>query len=231
MYDMRARLLAIEADLDAGHYRPGTWEKALSVLRQQPRADRLALSVDVSRVSRKLHARHRVRRRPVLVALLVEASATAVGGGVLSFALDMRSNLAALLAAAIWITTFQPLVKVTIGMLAGIRYEYAYLNGIEPRFKMRYGSYLAAPRGTRIAVHLSGMIGSPLAAWLVGRLAGPTLPLARAICFGAGWAIALFNGLLFLGAFTGRRRIRSLRLATTSGGVAGAELREALVDT
>ncbi len=44
----------------------------------------------------------------------------------------------------------------------GIAYDYAYLFHIEPRFKMSYGTYLAAPRWARIVFHLSGIVGSPL---------------------------------------------------------------------
>ncbi len=64
-------------------------------------------------------------------------------------------------AAAIWVTTFEPMLKLLIGMALGVRYEYAYLRNGEPRFKMRYGTCLAAPRALRIALHVSGTIGLP----------------------------------------------------------------------
>jgi hypothetical protein len=93
---------------------------------------------------------------------------------------------------------------------------------------MRYGTYLAAPRVLRIVVHLSGMAGSPLAAWWVGRLTQLQLPIGSAVCIAAFWVLAAFNAALFLGALVGLRHFGPLRLAISSGGVAGQELREGL---
>jgi hypothetical protein len=159
----------------------------------------------------------------------IELAATAVGGGLLAVGLHHRSNAAVIVAALIWITTFEPLVKVSVGWLLGIRYDYAYVRGIEPRFKMRYGTYFAAPRAVRVVLHLAGTIGSPLSAWLVGRLARPTLPLAGTVCTVAFWAVVAFNALLFFAALAGFRHLGRTRLNVSSGGVAGAELRDAFV--
>jgi len=228
MDDLRDELLVIERTLDAGLYRPGPWERFLRQAQQRPRSERQALAADVSRVSEKVHRRGGPRTVSVAAGVGLELAATAVGGLFLALGIHLASNVGVLLAGAIWITTFEPLVKVVVGFALGIRYDYAYLRGGEPRFKMRYGTYLAAPRATRIALHLSGTIGSPLAAWLVGRIAGPFLSLSGTICCVAVWVLIAINVVLFGAALAGLRRLGPVRLGISSGGVAGAELREAL---
>jgi hypothetical protein len=158
----------------------------------------------------------------------LELAATLAGGALLWLGLATRSNTPALAALVIWITTFQPLLKLAVGLALGVRYDYAYLLGVEPRIKMRFGTYLAASRPTRILLHLSGCIGSPLAAWAVGRLARPTLPLAATVATALFWSIAGLNAGLLLAGVGGLRHIGKLRIAISSGGRAGMELREAL---
>ena len=187
-----------------------------------------ALAADVSRVSRKLHARHHHRTLSAAGGIGLELLATGAAGAVFAIGQARGSNVAVLVAAAISITTFQPLIKLLVGSVLGVRYEYAYLHGVEPRFKMRYGTYLAAPRWRRIVVHLSGTVGSPLAAWLVSRLTQRQLPLASRICVAAFWATLGLNALLFFAALIGLGRIRTVRLGATSGGAAAIELRDAL---
>jgi hypothetical protein len=228
MDGLHAELEAIERALDEGLYRSGPWERFVRRARQRPRGERRALAADVSRVSAKLH--HRGGRRTVSVGagVALELAATAAGGALLAAGLRLASNAAVLLAGAIWITTFEPLVKIAVGLALGVRYDYAYLRAGEPRFKMRYGTYLAAPRLARISFHLSGTVGSPLAAWLVGGIAGPSLPASGAICFAAFWVLLGVNVVVFGAAVLGRRRLGPLRLGIASGGAAGTELREAL---
>lgn len=228
MDDLRAQLEAIERALDAGQYRPGPWERFLRLARNRTRRERQALAADVSRVSEKVHRRGGLRTVSVGAGVALELAATALGGLFLALGIRLALNVGVLLAGAIWITTFEPLVKIAVGLVLGIRYDYAYLRGGEPRFKMRHGTCLAAPRATRIALHLSGTVGSPLAAWLVGRIAGPFLRLGGTICRVAVWVLVGVNVALFSAALAGRRRLGPLRLRISSGGVAGAELREAL---
>jgi hypothetical protein len=226
MGELGRELAAIEADLDAGRYRAGAWQGFVRRARRRPREERRALAADVSRVSRKLHARQGLRTVSLSAGIGLELLATAVGGAAVAIGCVARSNLAVLAAAAIWVTTFEPLVKIVVGALLGVRYEYAYLRGVEPRFKMRYGTYLAAPRWARIIVHLAGTVGSPLAAWLVSVLARPRLALAASVCGAVSWALLAFNALFFCAALIGLRRIGPIRLSTTSGGTAAVELRE-----
>jgi len=227
MDDLRAQLEAIERMLDAGQYRPGPWAKFLRLAQNRTRDERQALAADVSRVSEKVHRRGGIRSISVTAGVALELAATALGGVFLALGVRLGSNVGVLLAAAIWVTTFEPLLKITFGLVLGIRYDYAYLRGGEPRFKMRYGTYLVASRASRVALHLSGTVGSPLAAWLVGRIAVPSLPLSGAICVIAFWALLGLNMLLFTAALAGLRRLGPIRLGISSGGVAGVELRDA----
>lgn len=227
--DLRRKLERIEADLDANRYRAGPWDAFLREALRRPQGERLALSVDVSRVSRKLHRRGVSRTLPVCVGVALEILATLVGGLVLWIGDSIRSNLAAVAAALIWITTLQPLVKLVVGWLLRIRYDYAYLwGGVEPRFKIRYGTYVAAPAWARVVFHLAGTAGSPLGAWLVAVLVQPRLPVAAAVCTALSALTLGINVLLFFAAAMGIRRIGRRRLTTSSGGSAAAELRAAL---
>ena len=228
MDELRNQLVAIEADLDAGGYHVGAWDEFLRRVRGRSQQERHGLAADVSRVSRKLHARNGLRTVSLPAGIALELLATAVGGAALAIGRAQGSSVAAVVAAVIWITTFQPLVKVCVGALLGVRYEYVYLRGIEPRFKMRYGTYLAAPRWARIVVHLSGTVGSPFAAWLGRKLMQPRLAPAASICMVLFWAVVALNALLFSAALIGVRRIGPIKLSTTSGGAAAWELREVL---
>ncbi len=184
MDELRNQLAASESAVDAGRYRVGAWDAFVRRVRLRPQRERRALAADVSRVSRNLHTRNGLRMVSLPAGIALEVLATAGGGATLAIGRAEGSSIAAVAAAVIWVTTFQPLVKVFVGVSLGVRYDYAYLRGIEPRFKMRYGTYLAAPRWAPIVVHVFGTVGSPLAAWLVAKLARPQLVLAASICMG-----------------------------------------------
>lgn len=165
MDDVRRALEAIEADIDGETYRPGPWGALVRDLRGRSRAERSTLSADVSRVSEKLH---RMGGRPTLGlagSIALELLAAFVGVVLLTLGLDAESNSAVIVAAVVLATALQPLVKIAIGGLLGVRYSYAYLYGFEPRFKMRYGTYLAAAAWQRGVPRRHGR----LAAGVVGR--------------------------------------------------------------
>lgn len=226
--ELSARLDAIEGEIDEGRYRPGPWDAVIRVTRSQPDDARAALAEDISRVSRKLHMRTARRTVPLAQAMAIELAATTLGGMLLAFALKADVNSAAIAAMIIWVSTLQPLVKVAVGTMLGVGYEYGYLYGIEPRFKMKFGSYVAAPRWKRIVLHASGMLGSPLGAILVAWIAGHTLQIARFVCIAVFWITLAINLISMLLAVLGVRRLGPLRMADGSGGAAGLELREAL---
>src|SRR5271168_1278234 len=140
---LRDRLVQIERQIDEKSYRPGPWDKLLKDARMLPREDREALKEEFTRVSAKLHRRDGKRTLSFTAGLVAETALTVVGGVLVILATRDHSNLLAILAAGIWMMTFQPLVKVGLGYLLGVGYEYVYFNGAEPRFKMRYGDYLA----------------------------------------------------------------------------------------
>src|SRR6202011_6332563 len=103
--------------------------------------------------------------------------------------------------------TFQPLVKIAVGYLLGVEYEYAYLYGVEPRFKMRFGDYIAAPRWARIVLHLSGTIGSPLGAWLAKVCLPTDLSIAIMVSAAIFWIVIAVNITSFLVALAGVKKL------------------------
>ena len=193
-----------------------------------PIANRRELSDDLSRVSRKLHERGK-RTFTVTAAYTAEIVLAVAGAIVLAFGAHLQSTLLVILAALIWTTAFQPLVKVGVGQLLGIGYEYAYLYGVEPRFKMRFGEYLAKPRYARLLLHLSGMIGSPLGACLPIAFIDPSMKVATYVCWAIFWVIVAINIGSFIAMLTGlAQKAGRIRLADGSGGAAAIEVREAL---
>lgn len=221
------RLETIEDDLEAGRYRPGPWESLLRTLRERPRGEREEIADAVARVSRKLHMRGGRRTIEVGSAIAIELAATLVGAVLLMVAFATASNLLAIASVSIWATTFQPLIKFACGRAIGVRYDYAYLYGLEPRLKMDFGSYIAAPRAARIMLHLSGTVGSPLAVWIVWLLLPPGMTLARVLCWYGMWVLIGINAVTLLVGLAGIRRVGGFRLRDSSSGAAAAELREA----
>ena len=225
---IRDRIAEIERQIDDKSYRPGPWDKLLKDARMLPREDRGALKEEITRVSSKLHRRDGKRTLSLITGIVAEASLTLIGGVLIIFAIHNHSNLLAIIAAGIWTMTFQPLVKIGVGYLLGVGYEYAYLYNAEPRFKMRFGDYLAAPRWARIALHLSGTIGSPLGAWLVMVCLPSDLRVAIDVCWAIFWIVVVVNVAGFMVALAGVRKLGPMKASASSGGVAATELREAL---
>ena len=114
------------------------------------------------------------------------------------------------------------------GTILGVGYDYAYLAHGEPRFKMEYGSYLAQPRWARIALHLSGAIGSPLGAYLAAMLVGDRLAVSYWVAIIVFWMVNVINLVLLLAGIAGIKRLGVSPTIDTSCGAAGAEIREAL---
>jgi hypothetical protein len=222
------RLCAIEQSLAAGQYRLGQWDGLLRDIRALPQADRAALAEDLSRISRELHRRHHYFTVPFAAAFAVEIALAIIGLSALVLGLRHDSNLLVMAAAAIWAVAFQPLVKVSTGLLLGIGYDYAYLYHLEPRFKTAYGRYLAAPRSSRIIFHLSGMIGSPLGLWLPTLWTNSHLTIAYYACRAFFWLIVATNVGTLMPALAGVRKIGSFRFRDSSAGMAALEIREAL---
>jgi hypothetical protein len=224
--DLAECLDEIEQQLDAGEYRPGPWAAFLRAARQEDRAGRRSLSDDVSRVGDKIHRRNHPATLPLWIGLSLEL--VAVVAGVLMVDVGLRRALPGmvLVAAAILALAVQPLLKVAVGYVVGIRYSYVYVSGVEPRVKMRYGTYLASARWRRVVVHLSGTVGSPLALCWVALAARSDLPDTAAICWVLFWILVAVQVVLFLVVLAGARRSGPLGMAhSSSGGSAARELR------
>jgi hypothetical protein len=226
--ELRIEIIDIEGAIDAGAYRPGPWARILTKARAASASDRQAISADISRVSRKLHLRRGRKTIKAQSGFMIEAAAVAVGDFLLAAGIHRSSNVAAIAGMAIWVMALQPLAKVMAGALLGVSYDYAYLANSEPRFKMEYGSYIAQPRWARIALHLSGAVGSPLGAWLAARLVRGVLPMTYWIALVVFWMTNALNLALFAAGLAGVRRLGISRTVDTSCGAAGAEIREAL---
>ena len=225
---VRDRAAEIERQIDQKAYRPGPWDKLLREARALPREDRAALKDDFSRISSKLHRREGRSTISFTAGLIAEVALTAIGVVLVIVAIHSHSNLFAIVAAAIWMMTFQPLLKIGVGYLFGVEYEYTYFYGVEPRFKMRFGDYLAAPRWGRIALHLSGTIGSPLGVWLVLVCLPIDLRIAIDVCWAIFWVVVVINLVSFFVALFGKRSVGPFKASYSSGGSAALELREAL---
>ncbi len=226
--DFRGRLAAIERAVADGTYRPGPWRELVRDIRNSMFFERAAAAEDVSRVSRALHLRKRRRTVSMNTGILLEIAATMIGGLLLVAGVALRSNAVSFLGAIVWMVTFEPLIKLMIGRLAGVQYDYMYLWGVEPRLKMRYGTYLARPRLLRIVVHLSGTVGSPLAAWLASWMLSDTMPPASALCYAAFWILIAINVVNFAAPMFGVYRIGPLPVSMSSAGSAALEIQEGL---
>jgi hypothetical protein len=226
--DLRARLVAIERAVDDGTYRRGPWQALVRDIRNSMFFERAALAADVSRVSRKLHLRRQRRRVSMQMGILLEIAIVIAGGMLMTLGVAARFNALAFLGALLWMAAFEPLVKLIIGRLMGVDYDYMYLLGIEPRLKMRYGTYLARPRLFRVILHLSGTIGSPLAAYLSYWMLAHSMPSAAAGCYIGFWILVAINVLNFIAPMLGVRHIGPMPLAMSSAGSAAIEIREAI---
>jgi hypothetical protein len=226
--DLRGRLAAIERAVDEGTYRAGPWSALVRDIRKSAFTERAALADDLSRVSRKLHLRKPRRRTAMNTGILLEIVATIAGGLLIIAGVWDRSNVLAFLGALVWMLTFEPLVKLIVGRIAGVQYDYFYLLGIEPRLKMSYGTYLARPRWLRTIVHLSGTVGSPLAAYLTYWMLSDSLPVAAVLCHIAFWLLMIVNLVNFVAPLIGMRRLGPIPLSMSSAGSAAIEMREGL---
>lgn len=223
------QIVAIEREVDSNSYRAGPWARLVNEVRALPIAERRSVAENLSRISRKLHQRSGRSTVSVPAGYLAELGLAIAGAVVLALGSRHQSNLLVIVSAVLWTIAFQPLIKVAVGYLLGVRYEYAYLYGFEPRFKMCFGQYLAQPRYARLLLHLSGTIGSPIGAWLPIWFVDPSLRIAIYVCWGLFWTVVVINVAGFVAVLTGvRSRVGSIRLRDSSGGAAALELREAL---
>jgi hypothetical protein len=179
----------------------------------------------VTRVSRKLHLRQHRYTSSVLGAVLLEAIAGIVGGILIAAALNRGSALLAILGMVLWVVSFEPLLKLSVGTALGVEYDYAYLYGaIEPRFKMKLGSYLSLTTWRRVLVHFAGTLGSPLGA-LIAVWLYDELPTAAVITWIVFWLLVLINVAGLVSEIMGVRKLGAIRVPPGSATEMVVELR------
>jgi len=225
---IRDRVAEVERQVDEKRYHPGPWDRILKDTRALAREDRVLLKGELTRVSSKLHRREGRATLSVTAGVVAEAALTMLGVVAIILAIHNQSNVSGIIAALIWMMTFQPLIKVGVGYLLGIEYDYAYFYGVEPRFKMRFGDYIAAPRWARIVLHLSGTIGSPLGAWLAMVCMPSDLRIAIDVSLAILVLVVAVNLVQMITALAGVKKLGPFRASFSSGGSAAMELREAL---
>lgn len=153
------RLLAIAAAVEAGNYKRGAWQQWLAEAMQDPDFDPALHATSIDATSNALHRRHGFRELPFDVVYCLEWL-LAIAGLTTVFS---NSVAAVILGTTLLALSAQPLIKVTLGLLLGVRYAYTYLWYVEPRFKMRYSSYLGLAGQRRVLLHLGGSVGTPVA--------------------------------------------------------------------
>lgn len=218
---MREQISNIEQSIATGTYIPGPWQRLVHEVDRLPLSQRRELSEEISRVSRALHQRHGFLALPASLALVGEWLVCITG--LLLLSLDLL--VVDIVAVGLITLTLQPLLKTAAGLALGVRYDYAYLWYIEPRFKMRYGTYLCLSGPKRVLLHLAGSIGTPIALWVGYLQLGEHLPWLGYLSL----AGALLAGLMQVGAFAaemaGVRMIGPFRLSQlTSPAMAAYEL-------
>jgi hypothetical protein len=223
---LRDRLAMIEAALDRGDYGPGPWRRLVDELRDSVQTERALLAPDVSRVSRKLHLLRRRRKVGVVGAILLEGLGGTLAGLLIAAALTHGSTLLALVGMALLVTSLEPLVKLSVGTALGVEYDYAYLyGGVEPRFKMSFGSYLTLSPLRRALVQLAGMPGSMLGALIAAELFTPALPAARIVSWVVFWLVLAANIGGLIAELAGVRRLGPLSVPPGSSTALVEELR------
>jgi hypothetical protein len=127
---------------------------------------------------------------------------------------------------ALLVTSLEPLIKLSAGTALGVEYDYAYLyGGVEPRFKMNFGSYLALPPLRRALVQLAGAAGSMLGALIAAELFSPALPAARIASWIVFWLVLVVNAGGLIAELAGARRLGPLSVPPGSATALVEELR------
>ncbi len=213
---------AIVTAIKDGTYSAGTWQNMVEKISRQDIQTRRSLREHVTEVSDLLHGRHGHISFSFLTVYLTGLSIIAVAAG-LSF---FNSALANALATLLFALTLQPVIKVTAGLLLGIRYSYAYLWHSEPRFKMRYGHYLSCPPWRRIMFQLTGSVGTPLA-MLIGMYLLKDVSYLFWLCVLGLITFTLAQLLAFIAALIGIRRIGPFTLRhLTTPAMLGFEIKQ-----
>lgn len=216
------RLAEIDAALDDGSYKTGMWQGFVRAADTLAPTEKYALRDAVSAVSRKLHARHGFVKAPFGVAFVAEIGVLALGLILLGRP-ELIARLAGVVALAL---TLQPTLKIVAGLLLGVRYDYAFLWYLEPRFKMRYGSYFVLPPAQRVWFHLAGSVGTPVALFVGAIRMMAVSKLFGYLCLALGIGALLMQVGAFAAQWMGVRKVGGFALAQlTSPATAASEWR------
>ncbi len=217
MVPVSQQITDIQQALDENRYSIGSWQKLVSAVEALSPAERVAFSGSVSDLGNRVHQRHGYPEIPFPTGFLMELALLALGLYV--FIRGAESLLLAIAASLALILSMQPFLKILTGFILGVRYAYAFLFYIEPRFKMQYGTYLSLTPMQRIIFHTSGVIGTPVAIVIAMQM----LPDQAIVVF---WGWILFWGAVamqvipFLAELAGLRRVGSYRLSSLTGAAA-----------
>lgn len=214
MLTINQQIEEIENALDEKRYRVGSWQKLIEEVEALSSDERAEISESISELGNKLHQRHGFPSIPFVYGFLVEFMLTGFGTSILI--VGSESLLLSLAGALALILSMQPVLKILVGLLLGVRYAYVFLFYVEPRFKMQYGTYLSLATMQRVVYHTSGVIGTPLALLLaIQILQGFDLPMI--------WGWVLFWGAValqvipFLAELMGLKKVGPFRLAVFTG--------------
>lgn len=220
--EVRQSVLDIEQQLIAGTYRPGPWARMLRRAQLLDVAGRRALTEDVTRVGDLLHRNnHPGRKAKVRTGVMLEIFLL-IGAIVdVAFGVWLDSAIIVGISTFVMCQAAQPLFKMLVGTLLGVRYSYFWFwLKIEPRAKMQYGTYIPLTLSQRVILHASGMVGSAAAFLAVGYALAGIMPGIASICLGVGWFFVALNLTFFVLGLAGVRKVQKL----FSGGAAAAEI-------
>ena len=192
MRSLSTQLDDISKALTSGTYQPGAWQKLLNHLEREDGAVKQQVATRLSAVSNQLHARHGYYSLPVVPAMAGEFILCLLG----LYLVAQPDSWQRIPGLILLILTLQPTLKIIAGLSVGIRYSYAYLWYIEPRFKMAYGTYMTCSPARRVVFQLVGSIGTPTA-FLIGAAGFSDIMMLKMGC----WLGFTVTAILQVGAF------------------------------
>ena len=200
--EVRQAMDQIERDLDAGIYQVGGWQKCLAQIKDLDEGASSMLSPDLTRISNKLHRRNRFPEVQAWMGFVFEYVLLATS----ILLMTAESTLLRLVSVILLALCLQPLIKISAGLLLGVRYAYVFLWYVEPRFKMQFGTYQRLEKWKKLALQLSGSIGTPIAL-LVGWRVLDDEPLLAALCLAGAIGALLMQVAAFAAVWFGVRKL------------------------
>ena len=195
-------LQKVEAALDTQSYRTGDWQRCLKTLDSLHPRDVPALKGALTRISNKRHSINGYPQAPAWVGFCLEYFA------LLSATLAVTTDglLVRLAGVVLLALSLQPALKISTGVLLGVRYAYVYLWYFEPRFKMQFGSYLCLPRWRKLMLQTAGSLGTPIAL-LVGWRTTMDAPMVSSLLLAAAIIVTLMQIAAFTAVWVGFRKV------------------------